>query len=74
MSTSYRVWAITLTIANWRAPERPGERRALVEVDDAIAEVGQDVDTVADLRVTEWVIGGFHTRDRDKVAGRSSRT
>ena len=74
MSTSYRVWAITLTIANWRAPERPGERRALVEVDDAIAEVGQDVDTVADLRVVERVIGGFHTRDRDKVAGRSSRT
>ena len=74
MSTSYRVWAITLTIANWRAPERPGERRALVEIDRAVPQVRQDVDTVADLRVVERVIGGFHTRDRDKVAGRSSRT
>jgi len=36
--------------------------------------MSEDIDTVADLRVIERVIGGFHTRDRDEVASRSSRT
>jgi hypothetical protein len=48
--------------------------RGLVEIDRAVPQVRQDIDPVADLRVIERVIGGFHTRDRDKVAGRSSRT